>query len=168
MMNTGNRIRAVRKGLGLTQQELADRLSVHKITLSNYERGAQNVPLDVILRVSELSGRPVAWFFLDAGQDIVGVGDQGEDVGISPEKALSVLKKFVDDTTVQHDSAWTDEMVLEIVERARKTGEPVGKGELELFKSLKRGDKWSPPVSREIHQASMNRKKKGGKLDEFG
>lgn len=42
------RIKALRKALGLTQQEFADRLSIKRNTIANYETG-RNAPIDAVI-----------------------------------------------------------------------------------------------------------------------
>ena len=43
----GNRIRELRKGLGMTQQEFADRLKIKRNTIATYETG-RNDPIDSV------------------------------------------------------------------------------------------------------------------------
>jgi len=42
---TGPRLRWLRTQLGFTQQGLADRLGIHRVTLADWERGAAPVPV---------------------------------------------------------------------------------------------------------------------------
>lgn len=44
----GERIKALRKALGLTQQEFADRLGIKRATIAHYEVG-RNEPIDAII-----------------------------------------------------------------------------------------------------------------------
>lgn len=48
-----NRIAEVRKRRGLTQQQLADKLGVHWVTVSKLERGVMQLTSDWILRLAE-------------------------------------------------------------------------------------------------------------------
>lgn len=61
----GDAVRARREGLGLTQEDLADRAGIHRTYLSDVERGTRNVSLVNVekpaaaldLRISELFAR---------------------------------------------------------------------------------------------------------------
>ena len=53
-MNFGERLRELRKGKGLTQQQLADRLSVAKSIVSYYESGDRFPSYDVLIRIAGL------------------------------------------------------------------------------------------------------------------
>ncbi|MDU7706053.1 MAG: helix-turn-helix transcriptional regulator [Clostridium sp.] len=43
-----DRIKAIRKYLGITQQEMADRIGIKRNTIANYEIG-RNVPIDAVI-----------------------------------------------------------------------------------------------------------------------
>lgn len=57
--------KARREILGLTQRELANELDVDQVNVSRWERGVAEPKLRTLRRLSELSGRPVSWFFED-------------------------------------------------------------------------------------------------------
>lgn len=48
----GSRVRAERERLGVSQEELADRASVHRTYLGGVERGERNVGLLNLLRIA--------------------------------------------------------------------------------------------------------------------
>lgn len=52
----GHNIQAFRQKLGLTQQELADFVSVLREDISYYETGSRSVPTTVLTRLAELFG----------------------------------------------------------------------------------------------------------------
>lgn len=56
----GRALRAVRKAQGLTQEELAGRADLHPTYVSDIERGARNPSWDVVARLAEGLGVPVA------------------------------------------------------------------------------------------------------------
>ncbi|WP_442951548.1 helix-turn-helix domain-containing protein [Paenibacillus sp. GYB004] len=47
----GQRIRKLRKSIGLTQQQLADRVRVHVSFLGHVERGNQNISVKTLKRI---------------------------------------------------------------------------------------------------------------------
>ncbi|MCL2840101.1 MAG: helix-turn-helix domain-containing protein [Defluviitaleaceae bacterium] len=51
-MNTGELIRRARKSAKITQQALADRLSVNYTLISQYERGIRKPKIDTLLRIA--------------------------------------------------------------------------------------------------------------------
>lgn len=50
----GQQIREARKAKGLTQQEVADRLSVSKSAYSRYESGKQNITIETLQKIGEV------------------------------------------------------------------------------------------------------------------
>ena len=66
----GNRIRELRKHLGLTQQEFADRIGVKQNTLSQYESG-RNDPIDAVVSlICREFGVSEAWLRTGEGEMI--------------------------------------------------------------------------------------------------
>lgn len=66
MEDIGRRLRTLRKGRGLTQREVADRLGMVRATVSNYEVGRRTPHLSDLRRFAEFYG---------AGLDYFGVTD---------------------------------------------------------------------------------------------
>jgi transcriptional regulator with XRE-family HTH domain len=59
----GRRIRAARDDAGLTQSQLAARVGLqHPQSVSNYERGTQEVPPGRLRRIAEATGKPITYF----------------------------------------------------------------------------------------------------------
>lgn len=117
-MNIGVKVREVRKALGLKQHELASQLGVHKITMSNYERGAQTVPLELVERLSKLSERPIVWFFLEDGQSI----QEDEQLPPTPPESFESIRyhleqleaAFSGQAAVQSQLAERDEKIQQL------------------------------------------------------
>jgi len=59
------KISEARKALGLTQDELAERVGMARISIARYETGQQSLTIDNLQRIAEALGRPVSWFFGD-------------------------------------------------------------------------------------------------------
>lgn len=53
LMQHYQRIRDLREDSDLTQQELCERLKMHKTTYTNYEQGKHTVPLDFALTLAD-------------------------------------------------------------------------------------------------------------------
>jgi len=58
----GKRLAAARKALGLSQQQLAEKLGTTRVNLAYYERKAGNPTLDFIHRCAEVLNMPVSEF----------------------------------------------------------------------------------------------------------
>ncbi len=71
----GERLKEARTYLGLTQELVAEELSIPRPAVSQIERGGRRVSGIELKKLATLYGRPVGWFF----GDIEGtVGDTGE------------------------------------------------------------------------------------------
>ena len=55
-MNTRGFVYKYRKNLGLTQQEMADKLYLSINTYRAYEHGVRQTPVDICIKILELSG----------------------------------------------------------------------------------------------------------------
>lgn len=62
-LHVGRRIRGKRRALGLSVDSLASALSVEADRLEAYERAAERVPSDHLVRLSEILGVPLSYFF---------------------------------------------------------------------------------------------------------
>ena len=58
----GNKIKTLRKGRGLTQFQLADRMDCSRGTIANYETGRRTPSFAEIRRMSEMFGVSVDYF----------------------------------------------------------------------------------------------------------
>lgn len=59
--NIGGRIRNARKKLGLTQQELGERLGVSGAMIGQYESGTRNPKIDTAKRIADALNADVNW-----------------------------------------------------------------------------------------------------------
>jgi transcriptional regulator with XRE-family HTH domain len=55
------RLRSARKAIGLTQAQVAERLRVHRPTVSEMEAGRRRVSADELARLAQMYGVPVQW-----------------------------------------------------------------------------------------------------------
>lgn len=62
MNDIGGKLKTLRKGRKLTQQELADRLGVTRATISNYEVGRRTPHLSELQRFAEFYGVDLSYF----------------------------------------------------------------------------------------------------------
>ena len=63
-----NRIKELRKKKGVTQGELAEKIGVHIQTLSRYERGINEIPADVLIKIFEELQPSSGWLLTGEGE----------------------------------------------------------------------------------------------------
>lgn len=68
MEEIGRRLRLLRKGKGMTQQDVASRLGMVRATVSNYEVGRRTPHLSELRRFAELFGVDLGYFGVDASE----------------------------------------------------------------------------------------------------
>lgn len=56
MFNLGNNLKQLRQKTGLRQEDVAKMVGVERSTLSNWERGAKQPSLDILVELSQLFG----------------------------------------------------------------------------------------------------------------
>lgn len=79
-----NALRALRIAMGLTQEELAEKLGVKRQTIVNIERGHVYPRADVMLRIGAFFRTPVdAIFFLDDDEEF-----QWDRIGTEPPESF--------------------------------------------------------------------------------
>jgi transcriptional regulator with XRE-family HTH domain len=61
--HVGRRIRGKRRALGLTEDHLAKALGVGRDTMEAYERAGTRVPSEHLIKLAELLGVSVSYFF---------------------------------------------------------------------------------------------------------
>ena len=60
--NIGERLRAARKEMGLTQTELAERLGISFVGVSQWESGKRNPKKETLVRLAAILDVPVSYF----------------------------------------------------------------------------------------------------------
>ena len=59
----GRRIRTLREGIGLSQEQLADKAGIHRTYVGGVERGERNLGLKNVYRIADALGVSVADLF---------------------------------------------------------------------------------------------------------
>ncbi|WP_256013208.1 helix-turn-helix domain-containing protein [Desertivirga xinjiangensis] len=84
----GEKLQAFRKHKKLSQEEVADKVGKKHTTISKYERGAAEPPLDVIKAYNKVLGMNLEWYLNDDAE--VGMDDKQKRPSISTD--ISSLK----------------------------------------------------------------------------
>lgn len=84
----GGTVRALRKSLNMTQEQLAEACDRHPIYISNLERGTKNPTLDSIIRVATALG------VSPGGLLNLALENHEEDVVVVKNKIDSLIKKL--------------------------------------------------------------------------
>lgn len=66
----GKRLRDIRLSGGVSQEELAERLGIERVSLSRYETGQRAVPFSTLMTISEVLQRPIGDFLPGAQQPV--------------------------------------------------------------------------------------------------
>lgn len=84
-MSIGQRIRDARKKAGMTQAELAEKLGISYVGVSQWERDIRNPKQETIQRLSDALGCDFYWLLW------------GEELPIEERKAIDVMRFFCTD-----------------------------------------------------------------------
>lgn len=69
MRKLGERIRQLRRGMDMTQGELAKRLEVSQSAVGMYEQGRREPPYNVLIKISKLFDAPLDWLLSDDAEE---------------------------------------------------------------------------------------------------
>lgn len=81
----GTKLKILRRGRKLTQQELADKLGVNRATISNYEIGRRTPNLNDLKRFSEFYGVGLDYFGVASKDEVFDLLSRAKDVFESNE-----------------------------------------------------------------------------------
>ncbi len=76
MLTFGDRVRDVRKSLGLSQDRMSELLGVDRLSVLRWEKGQQFPRPPVLERLAEVAEKPVAWFFQDSANGSIRADDR--------------------------------------------------------------------------------------------
>lgn len=70
-LEVGKRLREVKDELDVSFAEFGNRLGLIKPTINAYVRGDNLAPIEVIEKVSKISGKPIGWFYFGEMEDYI-------------------------------------------------------------------------------------------------
>lgn len=93
-MKIGNRLKKIRKELGYTQTELAEKANMSRTYLADIEGNRYNPSLDVVKTLSEILGVSISDIIEDENETYkyIKVVQDAEKAGITPEKLAALIE----------------------------------------------------------------------------
>lgn len=93
-MTIGERIKAARKQAGMTQQELAEKLNISYVGISQWESGRRNPKESTLVRIAEVLDVPVAYL---TGSHLMSTGEIADFVNRAWPRVDDYLKTLRED-----------------------------------------------------------------------
>lgn len=91
-LGLGGRIRQVRRGIDLTQEEFGERLGVTRQSVNGYEKGRLLPPIQMVVKIADLTGHNPVWLLFGMGNPS-GPIIEGQGAGMGPAEDLSGLSE---------------------------------------------------------------------------
>ena len=91
-MTFGERLKELRKGQKMTQQQLADRLGVAKSVVSYYESGDRYPSFDVLVRIARIFHRTTDYLLGIERNKIIDVSDLTEEEIAAIASVIDVIR----------------------------------------------------------------------------
>lgn len=99
MEDIGRKLRTLRKGKKLTQQDVADRLGLVRATVSNYEVGKRTPHLSLLKKFAEFYGVTLDYFGVSTNDEIFELISRAREVfnneDISTQTKEDLYKEFM-------------------------------------------------------------------------
>ena len=93
-ISVGNKIKILRKGRKLTQQELADRLQINRSSISNYEINRRIPPLKELQKIAEFFEVGLDYFGVVTKNDAFDLISRAKDIFSDPSIAKEVKEEL--------------------------------------------------------------------------
>lgn len=97
--NIGKKLKSLRKGRGLTQQQLAEKMDISRATISNYEVGRRSPHLSELRRFADFYGVSLDFFGVATTDEVFELLSRAKEVFENPnvpkEKKEGIYKEFM-------------------------------------------------------------------------
>lgn len=94
----GGRLKQIKNEMNISFSEFGNRLGLKKPTINSYVQGYNLAPLEVIEKVSKISGRSIGWFYFGEVEEYIAnylrLKGQNELVSDYPEVATTIKEEF--------------------------------------------------------------------------
>lgn len=111
-----NRIKILREEVGMTQQELADKLDGAKSTVAMYEKGDRKPSLEILVKLSEIFDCSIDYILCKT--DIRNLNQQNDPLGLA--KIGFNMKDYTPPTEMQKEQI---KSLIEVIMRDNKKGD---------------------------------------------
>lgn len=71
LFTIGEQIRTLRKGRGLTQQDLAEKLNLKRSTIANYEINRRSISLEDLIKLADFFGVDLNYFGINEDKNAI-------------------------------------------------------------------------------------------------
>ena len=99
MEDIGRKLKTLRKGRKLTQQDVADRLGLVRATVSNYEVGKRTPHLSLLKRFAEFYGVTLDYFGVSENDEVFEMLSRAREIfsneDISPQVKEDLYKELM-------------------------------------------------------------------------
>lgn len=99
MSTIGSKLKTLRKGRGLTQLELSERLGLSRATISNYEVGRRSPHLSELRRFAEYYGVGLDYFGVETADESFELLSRAKSVLCNKEISLEERTKLYKEIT---------------------------------------------------------------------
>lgn len=97
MFELFRQLKAARERAHLSQEDLAEKLGKHPVSISRWETGDRVPSLSDLCKIGDALGVKVAWFFLEDGCEIVNTAES-----LDQKKALALIRQGLDFLEATH------------------------------------------------------------------
>lgn len=92
-VEVGRRVRVCRNLVGLTQEQLGDRIGVTFQQMQKYENGTNRISASRLWAISQVLDMSISWFFEDAGKKVA-AAKKGEP-GVRTKRETLQLVRYI-------------------------------------------------------------------------
>lgn len=115
MLLFSKRLKETRKSIGMTQQELGDKIGVTKVSICCYEKGTRTPTLDTLMDLADVLG--VSFTYLLGNEEyVVAEGEESYGINLASDEInlIKALRRYPD----VYDKLLSDtERTLKLIER---------------------------------------------------
>ena len=98
-LSIGAKLKILRKGRKLSQQELADKLGINRATISNYEIGRRSPHISELKRFSEFFGVDLGFFGVAPQDEVFDLISRAKDIfesaEVTPQEKEELYKEIM-------------------------------------------------------------------------
>lgn len=94
-VSLGEQLKRARKESGYSQDEIAQKLEVKRELISYYETDTREIPVSLLMKMADMYGKTMAYFFEKKEEASLRVAYRAENVTSDDEEQILWAKEFV-------------------------------------------------------------------------